>query len=96
MARRRCRAEEPTVNIWKLSTIAFATLFVATLATRETRTVDAAPQPQMKSALGALKKAKTHLQRATEDKGGHRVKAIGLVNSAIAEVEAGIAFDNKH
>ena len=84
------------MNVWKLSTIAFATLFAASLATRETRSVDAAPQPQMKSALGQLKKAKASLQRATADKGGHRVKAIELVTSAIAEVEAGIAFDNKH
>ena len=40
--------------------------------------------------------AKSELQRATADKGGHRVKAIGLVNSAIAEVNAGIAFDRRH
>jgi hypothetical protein len=50
----------------------------------------------MRVALATLKKAKNQLVAATPDKGGHRVKAIELVTSAIAEVEAGIKFDNTH
>ena len=53
-------------------------------------------QPFMKAARGDLNTARNQLQQATPDKGGHRVKAIGLVNSAIAEVNAGIAFDRLH
>ncbi|MBS1151348.1 MAG: hypothetical protein H6Q89_3046 [Myxococcaceae bacterium] len=54
------------------------------------------PQPQMKDALEALKTAKQHLEKATPDKGGHRVKALELVNKAIEQTEKGINFDNKH
>ena len=53
-------------------------------------------QPFMKAARGDLNTARSELQKATPDKGGHRVKAIGLVNSAISEVNAGIAFDRRH
>ena len=53
-------------------------------------------QPNMQAARGHLISARNSLQRATPDKGGHRVNAIGLVNSAIAEVNAGIAFDRRH
>ena len=35
------------------------------------------------------------LERATADKGGHRVKAIQHVDAAIAEVRAGMRFDRK-
>jgi hypothetical protein len=53
-------------------------------------------QPLMVAARADLNKAKTQLQLALHDKGGHRAKAVGLVNSAIAEVNAGIAFDRRH
>jgi hypothetical protein len=57
----------------------------------------AAPdQPNMKAARGHLQTAKAELQKATANKGGHRMNAIGLINSAIAEVNAGIAFDRRH
>jgi len=45
-------------------------------------------QPNMQAARGSLITARNELQRATADKGGHRANAIGLVNSAIAEVNA--------
>ena len=50
-----------------------------------------ADQPHMQNALGDLKAAKSELQVAMHNKGGHRVAAIGLINQAIGEVEAGIA-----
>ena len=53
-------------------------------------------QPHMKAALATLKVAKGQLQKATPDKGGHRVAAIALVNDAIGEVEKGIAYDDAH
>ncbi len=50
-----------------------------------------AGQPNMQAALGELRSARANLQRAVPDKAGHRDRAIGLVNQAIAEVQAGIA-----
>ena len=52
-------------------------------------------QPQMQAARRNLVEARQNLQRATADKGGHRVKALRLIDQAIAEVEAGIRFDNR-
>ena len=56
----------------------------------------AEPQPQMHKAMAALEQALMHLKEATADKGGHRVKAIEHIEAAMAEVRAGIEFDNKH
>lgn len=51
-----------------------------------------ADQPRMEAALGALRNALGELERAEEDKGGHRVRAIRLVRDAIHETEEGIRF----
>ncbi len=53
-------------------------------------------QPHMEKALEHLEHAKNQLQKAEHDKGGHRAKAVGLVDQAMAEVKAGIAFDDKN
>ena len=53
-------------------------------------------QPYMRAARADLLTAKRELQLATPDKGGHRVKAISLTNQAIAQVNAGMAFDRRH
>jgi hypothetical protein len=50
-----------------------------------------AGQPNMQAALGQLRSARASLQKAVPDKAGHRDKAIGLVDQAIAEVQAGMA-----
>lgn len=55
-----------------------------------------ADQPHMQAALDHLRAAKTELDAAEPDKGGHRVKAIALTKDAIAEVERGIAYDRRH
>src|SRR5262245_53029188 len=47
-------------------------------------------QPHMQAALTALENAKDSLEKATADKGGHRVKALGFVKDAIDEVKKGI------
>ena len=49
-----------------------------------------AAQPHMQSALDSLNSAKSELESADADKGGHRKKAIELVDQAVAEVQAGI------
>ncbi len=56
----------------------------------------AADQPHMQDALDALQKARRELEQATADKGGHRTRAIRLVNQAIDEVEKGMKFDRRH
>jgi hypothetical protein len=51
-----------------------------------------ADQPHMRNALAALKTARDELWAATPNKGGHRERALDLVNDAIYEVQAGIDF----
>lgn len=55
-----------------------------------------AAQPHMQAALTHLRQARTSLERATADKGGHRAKALALVDDAIHEVEEGISYDRRH
>jgi hypothetical protein len=50
----------------------------------------AASQPDMESALSALRAARRSLIHADANKGGHRLNAIKLTDQAIAEVQAGI------
>ncbi len=56
--------------------------------------MSAADQPNMRAALDHLKSAQKNLQRASSDKGGHRVNALNLVEQAIAEVNRGISVAN--
>lgn len=73
------------------------TIFAALMLLAVVAIAGAVPdQPNMQAAKANLLTAKNELQQATPDKGGHRVNAIGLVNNAIAEVNAGIAFDRRH
>jgi hypothetical protein len=51
-----------------------------------------AAQPHMRAALNHLRNARSELNAATADKGGHREAAIRIVNDAIREVEAGIEY----
>ena len=51
-----------------------------------------AAQPNMQEALGSLQAARASLVAAQANKGGHRERAIGFVDSAIAETRAGIAY----
>ena len=53
-------------------------------------------QPRMHAALNSLRRAERELRAADADKGGHREKAIDLVQKAISEVEAGIGYDRTH
>jgi uncharacterized iron-regulated protein len=55
-----------------------------------------ADQPHMQAALQSLQTAKAQLLRADRDKGGHRARAEQLVEQAMAEVRAGIAYDRQH
>ena len=49
-------------------------------------------QPHMTATIGLLQSARGELAAAIPNKGGHRERALGLIDQAIAEVRAGIAF----
>jgi hypothetical protein len=66
------------------------------LAGLATGVAKAEHQPHMHAALEHLRAARESLEKADPDKGGHRVKAIELVNDAIHQVEEGIAYANHH
>jgi hypothetical protein len=77
----------------RIVTALFLTLIIAAGFVAGRATAD---QPHMQAALEHLRQARVSLNKATPDKGGHREKAIQLVNDAIAQVEAGIAYDRHH
>ncbi|HEY6806655.1 MAG TPA: hypothetical protein VI306_23960 [Pyrinomonadaceae bacterium] len=53
-------------------------------------------QPNMESARTNLQNAKANLLTAEHNKGGHRAKALGLVNQALSEVNKGIEWSRRH
>ena len=54
------------------------------------------PQPEMSAALLHLREAQRNLDAAAHNKGGHRVRALELINQAVDEVQAGIQYDDTH
>ena len=74
-----------------LPLFAFATLAAFAIG-HVTVTGAEGPQPKMRAALEQLKISREYLKNAEADKGGHRRKAMDLVDAAIAEVEKGIEF----
>lgn len=56
----------------------------------------AADQPHMEKAIDHLQSARRELNDATPDKGGHRERALKLVDDAIAETRKGMRFDRRH
>lgn len=71
-----------------LTAMVLALTFVAGRAT--------ADQPRMQAAMVNLQQARENLQAAAPDKGGHRTKALVLVNQALQQVQAGINWDRRH
>ncbi len=84
------------MNLWKISTFALAGALAVTVSFSAVKSAEAEPQPHMQAALASLRAAKDQLEKASHDKGGHRVKAIAHTKEAISEVEKGIAYDDKH
>ncbi len=52
--------------------------------------------PHMRKALNQLRAARNQLAASAHDYGGHRVTALGDVDQAITEIEAGLAWDAQH
>ena len=55
-----------------------------------------AEQGNMEAALRQLANALESLRRATPNKGGHKERAVELVEQAMGEVQAGIDFADEH
>jgi hypothetical protein len=53
-------------------------------------------EPHMSAAIGHLQQAKEELQRAAPNKGGHRERAMELVNQAIQQVQEGEQYYEQH
>jgi len=53
-------------------------------------------QPHMEASIGLLQNARAELAAASPNKGGHRERALGMIDQAIGEVRAGIAFAATH
>ena len=80
----------------RLAAVAALAVFVVALGASQSNLARAENQPRMKRAIELLIEARGHLQKATPDKGGHRVKAINQINQAITEVRKGIRYDNRN
>ena len=77
--------------------ILVAVLIAVAFIAGKSQTASALPdQTHMEMALDALKSAKTHLDEADADKGGHRARALRLVNQAIEQVNAGVVYARRH
>jgi hypothetical protein len=53
----------------------------------------AEPHPQIREALGALRRAKEHMEHAAHDFGGHRVEALRATDEAIHQLETCLKYD---
>ena len=53
----------------------------------------AEPHPEIHEALGALRRAKEHMEHAAHDFGGHRVEALRATDEAIRQLEICLKFD---
>lgn len=53
-------------------------------------------QPHMAETITILQSARAELVKATPNKGGHRERALGLIDQAIGEVRAGMGFAAHH
>ncbi len=53
----------------------------------------AEPHPEIREALGALRRAKEHMEHAAHDFGGHRVEALKATDEAIRQLELCLKFD---
>ncbi len=51
------------------------------------------PHPEIREAIGALRRAKAHMEMAAHDFGGHRVDALKATDEAIRQLEICLKFD---
>ena len=83
------------MNTWKVIAIASSALSIG-LFGNQVRMAHADAQPFMQAGVQYLNATENVLEKATGDKGGHRVAALKAVREAQREVKAGIEWDNEH
>jgi hypothetical protein len=87
------------MNIWKpiaiVSSAALAALVACGGGGVAIRSAGA-DQPHMQVARDHLQQARASLDRAEANKGGHRERAIELVDQALAQVNEGIEYARTH
>jgi hypothetical protein len=77
--------------------LTFSTAVPAALATPRPAAAAAPapePHPEIRAAINSLQRAKTHLQEAKHDFGGHRVDAIKSIDGAIEQLQICLKYDN--
>jgi hypothetical protein len=85
------------MNLWKpIALVSTTTLFVL-ISCGGARSgpgvaTAGAGQPHMEAAGRHLREARQNLANAEHNKGGHRARAMELVDQAIGEVDKGIAY----
>lgn len=60
-----------------------------------TEAVPAEPHPEIREAIGALRRAREHMQHAAHDFGGHRVEALKATDEAIRQLEICLKYDRE-
>jgi len=53
-------------------------------------------EPHMSAAYGHLEQARAELERAAPNKGGHRERAMQLVDQAMQQIDEGEQYDQQH
>jgi hypothetical protein len=95
------------VSLLVLATLVLAFAFIGTApaapnnakapATPAANALPATPaaeqHPEIREALGSLRRAKEHMEHAAHDFGGHRVEAIEATNQAIKQLEICLKYD---
>jgi len=82
--------------MWKrVGSLLIAILAVIFLMSCATAGRPGAHQPRLEAAFDHLKAARSELEMAEHNKGGHRVRAIELVDQAIDETKAAIEFGER-
>lgn len=76
-------------------------LIAAGLATGIIMAISAIPalaqnQPHMQAAMRSLQQARNQLAASSTNKGGHRERAMRLVDQAINETQGGMAYARQH
>jgi len=80
------------VSLPFLAGVLFAAVLMGTFNMLREANAQPGYQPNMEQALGSLHEARINLEVSSPDKGGHRVRALELVNQAITQVRLGINF----
>jgi len=69
------------------------TIAVAPAAAPAVTRSKAVPHPEIRKAIVALQVAKSHLEHAAHDFGGHRVAAIAACDNALAQLRLALQYD---